>query len=305
MTDKTKAPKSESEKINSISKSYQTNLLNANRFVCYDENKIPYNAQTKLKANCLDESNWRSFNFVSKSIKYNPKFKGIGFVLGYDAKKQINYCGLDIDNCISEQGIISQKALNIINLLDTYTEISKSGRGIHCIFIANKKGSKCKNNNLDFCKCLEIYDKNRYFALTGNIINNKDIEYRQKECDFIYDKFFQEKQDIKCDKNISLNNIRYSDYGENYLDYILKKDKKFKDYWYRNIVINDESSSDITFIIKLAYWLNSNFSLIKQWFLSSPYYMGKDEKHMQKTNRKDYLDRTIQNAINYQKQRGK
>ena len=55
--------------------------------------------------------------------------------MGYDETNDLNYCGLDIDNCIDSNGVISEQAQELIDLLDTYTEISRSGKGIHCIFI--------------------------------------------------------------------------------------------------------------------------------------------------------------------------
>lgn len=288
--------------INSL---YQKTMVNSNRFVCYKEDKRPYNAITRYRADVTNKMNYTTFDNACNSVRKSPDFEGIGFVLGYDKTTDLNYCGLDIDNCIDDNGVISGQAQELIDLLDTYTEISRSGKGIHCIFIAHKQGGICKNNKLDFCKCLELYDNGRYFALTGNIIRNKDIENRQEQCDAIYNQYFKPKEITPL---VVSNNPIYADknktYGADYLNYIFEKDAKFMSYYNRTIQITDESASDMAFITKLAYWLDDKPELIKKWFFDSPYYKGKDEKHKKKANRKDYIDRTINNAINYRNRGG-
>lgn len=287
-----------------INKLYQKRLTEASRFVCYKADKTPYNAKTRKRCDITNIINYSSYRDACHSALVNPAFEGIGFVLGYDAKNDTNFCGLDIDNCIDAQGKIHPKAIELIEILDTYTEISRSGRGIHCIFHARKPGDICKNGNLDFCKCLELYDNGRYFALTGNIIRDKNIAHRQKQCDRIYEMYFKHRE-IKAPMITKEPKITPNkSYGEDYWNYILKKDEKFKNYWLRTITIMDESANDLTFIIKLAYWLDDKPELIKEWFYKSPYYMGKDDTHKKKANRKDYIDRTINRAISFRRQGG-
>ena len=154
MTYKINALNNESKKnVSLISKLYQKRLVNSNRFVCYKADKRPYNAETKRLAKITCPTHYRSFDFACNSVKNTSDFEGISLVLG-KSKNGTTYCGLDIDDCINECGEISAEALKIINLLNTYTEISRSGKGIHCIFIAEKQGNICKNSSLDFCKCM-------------------------------------------------------------------------------------------------------------------------------------------------------
>lgn len=291
-----------------ISKVYQKRLVDSNRFICYKADKTPYNAETKKLAKVTDKADYRSFDFALNSARINPNFKGIGFVLGNDITNDFNYCGLDIDDCINDKGEISKEAIEIIDLLDTYTEISMNNRGIHCIFIAKKQGEICKNYDLDFCKCLELYDNSRYFALTGNVIVNKDIEYRQEQCNTIYDKYFKCKElpevQTAISDNQEIRNFENKKYGNDYLKYIFEKDEKFKNLWYRKIIIKDESATDQAFFNKLCYWLDEKTDLMEEWFYKSPYFKGKDEKHNKKALRPDYIKRTIAKALEYYK-RGK
>jgi len=47
---------------------------------------------------------------------------------------------------------------------------------------------------------------------------------------------------------------------------------------------------------KLAYWCNGNHDAMLQAFLSSPHYAQKDEAHMKKCQRSDYLTNTAERA---------
>ena len=259
------------------------------------KNKIPYSAYTKKRTDIKIKNNLCSYEMAQNTHKNNSYFDGIGIVLGHTTKGTL--CGLDIDNCIDKYGNISDNALEIINLLNTYTEISISGKGIHCLFFANKIGGNCKNNNINWCKCLELYDKNRFFTLSGYTLNDKNIEYRQEQCNIIYEKYFCKYDKIKQSnqsfrKNENFNNSARI-YGNDYLNYIFSKDKKFKSYWFRTISISDESSADYGFLNKLKYWLDGNPILMKEWFLKSPYFMQKDDSHKNKCLGKD------RNGISY------
>jgi len=266
------------------------------------KNKIPYSAHTKKRTDIKIKNNLCAYEMAQNALKNNTFYDGIGIVLGNTSKG--NLCGLDIDNCINEDGAISENAQEIVALLDTYTEISISGNGIHCLFYANKKGESCKNNNVDGCKCLELYDKNRFFTLSGNILNNKKIEYRQKQCNVIYDKYFNVDNKHAPDKVTTSYNTTKQHSKSNINDYLLVidkamlKDYKLRSYWSGNRLYCDESRNDLGFFQKLAHYTDCNPTIMWDLALSSPYFEQKDIKHKNKwLKRKDYLHRTINRAI--------
>ena len=266
------------------------------------KNKIPYSAYTKKHTDIKIKNNLCSFEMARNIYTSNKYFDGIGIVLGNTTKGTL--CGLDIDNCINEYGQISDNAQEIINLLDTYTEISISGNGIHCLFYADKKGTSCKNNNVDGCKCLELYDRNRFFTLSGNILNDKNIEYRQAQCNLIYDRYFVFDNNNAPDKVKKARKIIHETNKSDISDYLLVidkamlKDYKLRNYWLGNSLYSDESRNDLGFFQKLAHYTNCNPSIMRDLALSSPYFNQKDTKHKNKwLKRKDYLQRTICKAI--------
>ncbi len=81
-----------------------------------------------------------------------------------------NICTIDIDDCIGNNGNYSDEVKEIITLFEgSYIEKSKSGKGLHIIFLGKKQdGWLCKTNKHNFCKSLECYDSNRYIGEIKN-----------------------------------------------------------------------------------------------------------------------------------------
>ena len=98
---------------------------------------------------------------------------GVGFVFTKDNP----FFGIDIDDCIVG-GEIEEWALEIVKEMDTYAEISPSGKGI-------KLFGKCKekpeiNKRLDDVG-LEIYTHSRFFAVTGNVLSEVPREVKNRK----------------------------------------------------------------------------------------------------------------------------
>ena len=272
-----------------IAKEFETDK----RFVYHNENKEPVDSKGYLIS--LIPKNFLDFKKALIGFKNSPKIVGIGIVLGNICEK--NLCGIDIDNCIDENGKIHPRVKEIIDLFDTYTEISPSGKGIHILFFAKKKGSRCKVF-FSWCKCMEIYDKDRYFTLTGNVINSKGIEDRQSQCDIFYQKYF--KQDSENHKpfkpNETSKNTDKNGYKSFFENYALEKDPVLKKYWEGYRSHKSESENDFALMGKLLHWLKKPHLAI-EFFLDSPFAKTKDQYHFEKMNRKNYLWNTAMNVI--------
>lgn len=85
---------------------------------------------------------------------------GLGFVLTADDPFVI----VDVDDCIVE-GQLSAEAQEVIDHFNAPTEISHSGNGIHIICKGKLPSPACRKGNY------EIYEKERFFALTGRFIH--------------------------------------------------------------------------------------------------------------------------------------
>lgn len=264
-------------------------------FVGYDKDKLPINPRTGNKAQSNNRQTWADLKTAIESISKFPTIKGIGIQLGETDIGRL--CGIDIDNCVDSEGNITPEAQKIINSIDSYTELSPSETGIHITFIADKKGKRCKNINLPFCKTIEMYDSNRYFTFTGKRLNDKGIEHRQAECDYIYDTYIEPKEKKEPQNVLAMpvSNEYKSDYD--YLQIGLEKDKKLKSFYNGSRESADESSNDCALMSKLMHWCNNNKELAISTFYNSPYAGRKDDAHKKKLQREDYLRRTAENCI--------
>lgn len=116
--------------------------------------KVPYRADRPDElASSTDPSTWGDFETALAAYRAG-QIDGIGFRLGE------GITGLDIDHCISA-GVLEPKARHCLDVLQSYSELSQSGTGIHTIVYGEKPGHRCKHNGF------ELYSHGRYFCMTG------------------------------------------------------------------------------------------------------------------------------------------
>jgi putative DNA primase/helicase len=119
--------------------------------------KVPYSPLTGEKASSTDPKTWADYSEAVKAHK-ELGYHGIGFVF----TPEDDLCGVDLDGCLDSQtGEIERWAQEIVGELDSYTEISPSGTGVHVLVRAElPKGRNRKGR-------FEAYDRGRYFTITG------------------------------------------------------------------------------------------------------------------------------------------
>ena len=129
-------------------------------------------------ASCVDPAHWSDFSTVSESAGRNEW--GIGFVFNGDG-----IVGIDIDDCRDpDSGEVQQWANQIIQTLDTYTEISPSATGVK-LFLRGElpEQFRKKHERHDGRGAVEIFREGRFFTVTGQryaqtpgIVNNRPRE---------------------------------------------------------------------------------------------------------------------------------
>jgi len=128
-----------------------------------DRDKQPHSPKTlQMKEWNLKES-WVNFKDAINICKKN-KFTGIGFVFSFP------YVGIDLDNCIEDDGMMNELARDITNKIDTFTEYSKSGKGLHLYCKVTEPVEALKT------KTVEVYGEGRFFVVTG-----KELDINQDE----------------------------------------------------------------------------------------------------------------------------
>ena len=277
-----------------------TELKVTKRWVCYDiekneageERKVPINAITGSYARSNDPRTWTTFQVaINGVVKYH--LTGIGFMLGLDEATGNNFFGVDLDNHPDKK--TGQKPMNneefasfcdnIINALDSYTEYSHSGEGIHIIC----KGTIPPGGNRKINSPVEIYDKVRFFTMTGKTIRNKPVADRTEEIKPIWEQFAKhetpvyEKPTVAYDDGSIDFGTGDTDTPKTYTPSYLSDEEilnlirnsaqgpKFIALFSGNMSEygNDHSAADIALVNILTFWCGGNIDQIDRIFRRS------------------------------------
>jgi putative DNA primase/helicase len=132
--------------------------------------KRPINIRTRKPASVTNPKDWGSFDCAVRRLKKGG-VDGIGFVF----TENDPYVGIDLDNCRDvKTGEIAPRAQKIINRFGSYTEVSPSGTGIHIIVKGRLPGKGINTGKI------EIYDKGRYFTITGDLVPGTNPKIKNK-----------------------------------------------------------------------------------------------------------------------------
>ena len=123
--------------------------------------KIPYDPRTNSNIDHSNPQNQLAFLDCLKLYnQHQDRVSGIGYVFMLEDP----FSGIDLDDCFDGQKLEpAQQA--IVRKLDSFSEISPSGRGVK-IFVEGKLPGPNKNT-----PAIEMYSHSRFFTVTGNILN--------------------------------------------------------------------------------------------------------------------------------------
>jgi putative DNA primase/helicase len=125
--------------------------------------KVPIQPTRDRKASTTNPKTWGAFKDALSHVGIHGT-DGIGFVFTPDDP----YCGVDLDSCRNpETGEIAPAAVEITRGLDSFTEASPTGTGVHVIVRGALPGGAGRKRGW-----LEVYDRGRYFAFTGAVIEH-------------------------------------------------------------------------------------------------------------------------------------
>ena len=119
--------------------------------------KLLYNPRTDVPAKANDRTTWATFAEACACAEHSG-YAGIGYVFSAEDP----YTGVDLDGCRdATTGAVAAWAQTILARLDSYTEVSPSGTGVHILVHGALPPGRRRSGHI------EMYDSGRYFTMTG------------------------------------------------------------------------------------------------------------------------------------------
>ncbi|WP_067925448.1 phage NrS-1 polymerase family protein [Alicyclobacillus shizuokensis] len=245
--------------------------------------KVLYDARTRKKASVDDPNTWTAYGNAATELKLKSKeYDGIGYVFSDDDP----YTGVDLDHC-TQNGKLTDDAMAIVERLNSYTELSPSGEGVHIFVRAQLPGTRHRRGNI------EMYDSKRFFTVTGKHMEGTPttIEERQEEINAVYREFL-DSGEKKESASVEPKSPPMDDDTILRLAYGAKNGFKFADLfegrWEE--YYKSQSEADQALCNMFAFF-SQDPEQIDRLFRRSGLY----REH--KWERDDYRERTIQKAI--------
>ena len=248
--------------------------------------KIPYSPLTGQRASSTTPGTWAGYEEAVRACEEHG-YGGIGFVF----TSEDDLCGVDLDGCLNaDTGEIEPWARIIIEEVDSYTEISPSGKGVHILVRATLPEGRNRKGRF------ETYDQDRYFTVTGKHLAGtpQTIEGRQEELRAVVGRVFGEESTNDHAKPVAATEL--VDNGLSDSEVIQKAQAasngaRFSRLWNGDTSgYGSHSEADLALCGMLAFWTGGDASRIDSLFRQSGLYRKKWE-------RKDYRNRTITEAL--------
>lgn len=257
--------------------------------------KVPYQATSRRrKASSTNPATWTSFEAASQFWQSAGWLEGIGVVVIPDD----TLIGVDLDGCLLESGKAEPWARDITNRLNSYTEISPSGKGLR-IFVRGQlpPGRREKDFPGEHVG-IALYDRDRFLTVTGNVVSATEaIATRTDELISIHLELFGEKK--------LPNSVHHTPVQRGHLDLAdaelltlarsASNGASFWALWSGDVsAYASASEADAALVMHLLWWCGGNQaradSLFRQSSLMRPKW---DERRGEGT----YGQRTIENAL--------
>lgn len=254
--------------------------------------KVPYNPKTGGRAQSTNPDTFAPLTAALQRSGYDGIGVGIFGTLG----------AIDIDHCIDDNGEVSEMALDVVNTMRGYTEVSPSGKGLRILFYADgfqyDKARYYINNQK---AGLEVYIAGctqKYVTITGDAWTpGLDLEERGEQLAVVLGKYMQRPAERPTPAPAPVSNV--SDLDDLELIERAKQSKggsSFSDLWAGNTFgYNSHSEADMALCNALAWWTNGDPRRVDRLFRQSGLYRA--EKWDRPQSGSTYGAITVQNAV--------
>lgn len=254
--------------------------------------KVPYQPlHPAQRAAVNDPSTWASL-LEALAAHADGKSDGIGIVLGD------GLVGVDLDSCRNaETGALSAEARAIISELDSYTEVSPSGTGVHILARGELPPGGRRRGKI------ELYCDGRYFTITGQHVSGtpRGIESRTAELAALHARIFSggTNEQSRPPRRPAAPALAETDLDDAELlerAASAKNGADFSALWWGDTSQygGDDSAADLALSNHLAFWTGADGGRMDRLFRQSGLFREKwDERRGNRT----YGERTIDTAL--------
>jgi len=253
--------------------------------------KVPYRADNlAIKASSTNPETWATFEQALATYQAGD-VDGLGFVL----TEVCGIVGIDLDHCRDpDTGAVDAWAVDIVQAIKSYTEVSPSGTGLRLFAKGTLPGTGRKVGDR------EIYAFGRYLTLTGCHLQDtpRTIEACQPAIDEVYQRYFPTaKPPIVAPASNGAGPGR-TDEEVLALARGSRNGGKFDRLWDGDLRgYPSASEADLALCMILAFWTEKHAEQVDRLFRASALMRSKwDQRHGEQT----YGAKTITEALKWQ-----
>ena len=184
------------------------------QWLCWkdDGGKIPKSPHANSYGSSTNPETWSDYETATAAVRQFG-YTGVGFVF----TKEASIVGIDLDDCLDDAGNLTPWAAEIVTALDSYTEISPSGDGLHVFCYGSLPGNGLSTS------AVEMYDQGRYFTWTGNHWPGtpETINHRESQVTKLYQKLKKQPKELPLPSSRPEINGHYTKRTQKAIDTIL------------------------------------------------------------------------------------
>lgn len=271
-------------------KNIPNSLKQLNQWVCFKlepnekkgkADKIPKDPNTGYNAKSNNPATWSDYQTAVKAVsKYGFDGIGIQFANGI--------FGVDLDGVIKD-GKFTAEAQDIIKTMDSYTEYSPSGTGVHILAKGTIPPKDRRKGNV------EMYSEGRFFTVTGQVVGTpKGIQERTAQAAAVHAKYLKREEKPKTDNQPQDLNLSDSELINKAMN--ARNGHIFRALWNGDINgYSSQSEADLALCNLLAYWTNGNAYRMDALFRQSALY--REGKWNKRHGADTYGNMTISKAL--------
>lgn len=223
------------------------------------------------------------------------KIAGVGISL-----EAAGLTGVDLDHVLERSASGELKPVNaevkqIWQFLNSYTEVSVSGTGIHILMWGKNPNPEINKNGLPKGIKIanpdgteyEMYNNGRYFVVTGNVLQGcPEIENRQEQINVIFEQLFRARKPSpsvgSCQPSCSGGSGERTKVTESDAELWAKAfnsgrgmeirslyDGDYSNFMNEKGTKHDRSRADLAIINHLFYWTNGDEPRIEQMYMQT------------------------------------